>query len=193
MASAAKSAANTKAATAAKSNAKPAAKSSAKPAAKPAKAASGKGQSGNGQSGNGKTGNGQSGNGKSAPAKAPKAASPAKADPKAVMQEPAKASKSAAPAKAKDAAAKPEVGAKPAKPKKQKLVRDSFTMPESEYALLGEVKKACLANGYAVKKSELLRVGVALIRTLDNASLKNWIDSLPPLKPGRPRKEKQGA
>src|SRR4051812_28675260 len=30
------------------------------------------------------------------------------------------------------------------KTKKAKLVRDSFTMPEAEYAVLGEVKKACL-------------------------------------------------
>lgn len=75
--------------------------------------------------------------------------------------------------------------------KKVKVVRDSFTMPETEYAALAEVKKACLSAGFAVKKSELLRVGVALIRTLDKDALKKWVESLPPLKAGRPRKEKQ--
>ncbi len=75
--------------------------------------------------------------------------------------------------------------------KKVKVVRDSFTMPETEYAVLAEVKKACLSAGFAVKKSELLRVGVALIRTLDKDALKKWVESLPPLKAGRPRKEKQ--
>ncbi|MDO8300821.1 MAG: hypothetical protein Q7T64_14090 [Lacisediminimonas sp.] len=71
-----------------------------------------------------------------------------------------------------------------------KVVRDSFTMPETEYAVLAEVKKACLSRGFQVKKSELLRVGVALIRTLDAGALKSWVESLPPLKLGRPSKEK---
>jgi hypothetical protein len=90
---------------------------------------------------------------------------------------------------------KPAAEAKPAaevkeKPKKVKLVRDSFTMPETEYAVLGEVKKACLNAGIEVKKSELLRIGVALIRTLDVAKLKESLDALPALKAGRPKKTK---
>lgn len=76
------------------------------------------------------------------------------------------------------------------KAKKPKLVRDSFTMPEDEYAALGEVKKACLKAGIEVKKSELLRVGVALVRQLDNAKLKEILASLPTLKAGRPKKSK---
>ncbi|RJF98902.1 hypothetical protein [Noviherbaspirillum saxi] len=76
------------------------------------------------------------------------------------------------------------------KVKKAKLVRDSFTMPEAEYAILGEVKKACLKAGIEVKKSELLRVGVALIQKLDTAKLKEILDGLPVLKAGRPKKTK---
>lgn len=76
------------------------------------------------------------------------------------------------------------------KSKKSKLVRDSFTMPETEYAALGEVKKACLKAGFEVKKSELLRIGVALVRKLTSASLKHEVGMLAPLKAGRPRKEK---
>ncbi|WP_082584036.1 hypothetical protein [Noviherbaspirillum sp. Root189] len=87
-----------------------------------------------------------------------------------------------------------EEGAKPGetreKTKKTKLVRDSFTMPEAEYAVLGDVKKTCLKAGIAVKKSELLRVGVALIRQLDTAKLKEELDRLPVLKAGRPKKSK---
>jgi uncharacterized iron-regulated protein len=74
------------------------------------------------------------------------------------------------------------------KAKKPKLVRDSFTMPEKEYAVLGEVKKACLKAGIEVKKSELLRVGVALIRQLETAKLKEILAGLPTLKAGRPKK-----
>ncbi|MFT5532704.1 MAG: hypothetical protein ACI8WM_000101 [Burkholderiaceae bacterium] len=76
------------------------------------------------------------------------------------------------------------------KSKKEKLIRDSFTMPEIEYAVLGNVKKNCLKAGFEVKKSELLRIGVALIRDLDLAALKIAAAALSPLKPGRPRKEK---
>jgi hypothetical protein len=76
------------------------------------------------------------------------------------------------------------------KVKKSKLVRDSFTMPEAEYQGLGEVKKACLKDGFEVKKSELLRIGVALIRKMDSAALKGMLASLPPLKAGRPKKDK---
>jgi hypothetical protein len=69
------------------------------------------------------------------------------------------------------------------------LVRDSFTMPEEEYAVLAEVKKACLKAGVEVKKSELLRIGVALVKQLDLASLQSVLASLPQLKTGRPRSE----
>jgi len=73
------------------------------------------------------------------------------------------------------------------KARKAKLVRDSFTMPEHEYELLGQVKKACLKAGFEIKKSELLRIGVALIGQLDLATLKNVLASLPQLKTGRPK------
>lgn len=76
------------------------------------------------------------------------------------------------------------------KPKKPRLVRDSFTMPENEHAALGEVKKACLKAGFAVKKSELLRVGVALVKQMEVGRLKIVIDSLPQLKAGRPKESK---
>ncbi|WP_379744480.1 hypothetical protein [Massilia sp. GCM10023247] len=66
------------------------------------------------------------------------------------------------------------------------LVRDSFTMPEEEYAVLAAVKQACLKAGVEVKKSELLRIGVALVGRLDMATLRQVLDSLPQLKTGRP-------
>ncbi|MFC0351925.1 hypothetical protein [Undibacterium danionis] len=76
------------------------------------------------------------------------------------------------------------------KHKKPKLVRDSFTMPEAEYAVLGEVKKACIAAGIEVKKSQLLRVGLVLLKQASVGSLKAMIEALPALKAGRPKVEK---
>ena len=72
--------------------------------------------------------------------------------------------------------------------RKEKLVRDSFTMPEGEYAVLGQVKKACLKAGFEIKKSELLRIGVALISQIDLATLQKVLGALPQLKTGRPKK-----
>ncbi|HEY8025327.1 MAG TPA: hypothetical protein VIF60_12215 [Burkholderiaceae bacterium] len=142
-----------------------------------------------------------------APAAAPKKAAPVKQP--AAAKKPAVAKK-AAPA-AKPAAAKKPVAKvtkaagtiKAPKPpkvakvkaeaielpkvKKAKLVRDSFSMPEPEYAVLGAVKKACLKAGVEVKKSELLRIGVALIQKMDVAGLKAVLATLPPLKAGRPK------
>ena len=76
------------------------------------------------------------------------------------------------------------------KTKKAKLVRDSFTMPEAEYKLIADVKRDCLQAGIEVKKSELLRVGVALVRQMEVGKLKAALSALPALKAGRPKKEK---
>lgn len=97
---------------------------------------------------------------------------------------------------AQSAALKPAVAKQTAphavkeKAKKDKLVRDSFTMPEPEYAVLGQVKKACLAAGIEVKKSQLLRIGLLLLSHTDVKSLAKLIANLAPLKAGRPKKDK---
>jgi hypothetical protein len=135
-----------------------------------------------------------------AAAKAPakKAAKPAAKPAARPAAKPAAGAKpQAAPKKASaKPAAKPAVKpsvkptpapAAPEKVKKAKLVRDSFTMPELEYAILGQVKKACLKAGFEVKKSELLRIGVALISQIDLATLRSVLASLPQLKTGRPK------
>lgn len=75
--------------------------------------------------------------------------------------------------------------------RKTKLVRHSFTLPKQEYALLGEVKKACRNAGIDVKKTELLRVSLGLLKHLDDVKLKAAIAALPPIKKQRQKKTKQ--
>jgi hypothetical protein len=91
-----------------------------------------------------------------------------------------------------EAAAAPAAEKKKDKPKakKQKLVRDSFTMPEAEYEALAEMKKSCIKAGVAVKKSELLRVAVSLLRKMDVAQIEQALGTLTPVKAGRPSKQK---
>ena len=89
----------------------------------------------------------------------------------------------------KEASAAGRVRAIPAPPPadaRPTLVRDSFTMPDGEYAVLANVKQACLKAGFEIKKSELLRIGVALVGRLDIATLRQVLDGLPQLKTGRP-------
>jgi hypothetical protein len=83
-------------------------------------------------------------------------------------------------------AAKPAKAEKPVKAKKQKLVRDSFAMPEGEYALIGEIKKR-LAGEY--KKSELLRAGVIVLAALNDTELKAVMGHIERIKTGRPSKK----
>lgn len=77
---------------------------------------------------------------------------------------------------------------KPAKAKKPKLVRDSFTMPDGEYALIAALKKRCLDVGVSVKKSELLRAAVANLAKLSDASVLAAVRRLEVIKTGRPAK-----
>ncbi len=78
--------------------------------------------------------------------------------------------------------------AKPAKAKKEKLVRDSFTMPTSEYAAIGNLKKRCLNLGVAAKKSEILRAAIVTMANLSDTDLVAAIESLEVIKTGRPAK-----
>ena len=75
---------------------------------------------------------------------------------------------------------------------KQKVVRDSFTMPEDEYSMIAALKKKCLAAGVAVKKSELLRAGLKALSGMTQANLNKHLSALPEIKTGRPAKDKKG-
>lgn len=130
-----------------------------------------------------------------APVKKPAAVKPATVKPAAPVKAKPAVKTATAKAPAKTAAPAPVKNGKAVevlkeKIKKPKLVRDSFTMPEAEYAVLGQVKKACIAAGIEVKKSQLLRIGLVLLSQAEVGTLKKMIAALAPLKAGRPKKEK---
>lgn len=120
---------------------------------------------------------------KAAPTRAPLKAT-VKAAAKALARPPAR--KPATKAAGKPAVRLSVVERAPIQDARPVLVRDSFTMPEQEYAVLLEVKQACLRAGIDVKKSELLRIGVALLGQLDVTTLQGVLAALPQLKTGRP-------
>ena len=86
------------------------------------------------------------------------------------------------------AAAEQAKPSKPAKIRRAKLVRDSFTMPEAEHAVIAGLKKRCLTLGVAAKKSEILRAALAVLTRLNDADLATEIQGLAAIKTGRPAK-----
>ena len=121
-------------------------------------------------------------------AKAPAAA-------KAAAAKPAAPAKKAAPkvaAKAPQKAA-PQVAAKEEKPKKPKLVRDSFTIPKAEYLVLDTLKERALKLSREVKKSELLRAGIKALAALSDTALLAALSAVPTIKTGRPVADKPAA
>ena len=107
----------------------------------------------------------------------------AKESPKVTLKDPA------APVMPQPKEPKAGKPAKTDKPKKIKMVRDSFTMPENDYALLAELKKKCLQASVHVKKSELLRAGLLGLSKLSEAALIKAVEQVEKIKTGRPAKQ----
>ena len=126
----------------------------------------------------------------------PQAATPARrAKPvtKAASKPPVRRAAKAAPSKAATPARAPTPPAampkadKPAKAR-PRLVRDSFTMPDQDFKLIGTLKARALDAKRPAKKSELLRAGLHVLEGLGAAALIAALDRLMPLKAGRPKK-----
>ncbi|MBS0389594.1 MAG: hypothetical protein JSR23_00340 [Proteobacteria bacterium] len=80
---------------------------------------------------------------------------------------------------------------KDAKAKKPKLVRDSFTIPKDEYAVIESLKQRTARLSLPAKKSELLRAGLKLLAALDDAALRQAMQTVPTIKTGRPKADKK--
>ena len=74
------------------------------------------------------------------------------------------------------------------KAKKLKLVRDSFTIPKAEYAVLEAMKLRAAKLGRPTKKSEVLRAGVQALAAMGDAAFLACVGSVPAVKTGRPAK-----
>ena len=72
------------------------------------------------------------------------------------------------------------------KPKKAKLVRDSFTIPKAEYLVLEELKLRSNKLMNPAKKSELLRAGIKALAAMTDSALLTALKQVPAIKTGRP-------
>jgi hypothetical protein len=80
----------------------------------------------------------------------------------------------------------PEPATRPDKPKRAKLVRDSFTIPKAEYAVLQELKQRAAKLGRPAKKSEVLRAGVNALAAMGDAAFTAALATVSVIKTGRP-------
>ena len=77
---------------------------------------------------------------------------------------------------------------KPVKIKKVKPVRDSFTMPKGESAVLSHLKQRGLTLAHPAKKSELIRAGITVLAAMSDVDFLAALKALPAIKTGRPSK-----
>lgn len=100
-----------------------------------------------------------------------------------------KATRPKRPATSKAAPASVAEAKKAKPPKKEKVVRDSFTMPKSDYDRIASLKQKCLEAGVSVKKSELLRAGLMMLESATPQRLLAAVSLLETVKTGRPAKD----
>lgn len=71
------------------------------------------------------------------------------------------------------------------------VVRDSFTMPENDYARIAQARQRCLAAGAHVTKAEVLRAGLLALSRLSDAELISVMGEVEKVKTGRPATKSQ--
>lgn len=71
---------------------------------------------------------------------------------------------------------------------KHKLVRDSFTIPKDEYAVLADLKLRAGRLLQPAKKSEILRAGINALRGMTDKAFAAAMAAVPSLKTGRPKR-----
>lgn len=96
---------------------------------------------------------------------------------KVVAQDGADAGKPAK--KARAAESTESIAKAPPKPPKDKFVKCTFSLPESEMLVLDGLKKTHHANGVALKKSQVLRAALLALADVDAERLAQLVAQLP--------------
>jgi len=68
-----------------------------------------------------------------------------------------------------------------------KVVRDSFTMPQTDYDLITLLKKRSLQSGIETNKSEILRAGLLSLNQMTEKDFLEKIQTVEKIKTGRPK------
>ena len=68
-----------------------------------------------------------------------------------------------------------------------KVMRDTFTMPPEDYALLAQLKQRSLSMCMEMYKSELVRAGLRLLASLPDDEFRTAVQTVERVKVGRPK------
>ncbi|RQT22174.1 hypothetical protein [Burkholderia contaminans] len=74
--------------------------------------------------------------------------------------------------------------------KREKVIRDTFTMPRSDYEKITVLMQRCLDAGVSVKKGELVRAGLILLSSAPQKHLLAAVSAVERVKTGRPPKSR---
>jgi hypothetical protein len=71
-------------------------------------------------------------------------------------------------------------------PQKSSVVRDTFSLPPSDYALIDALRRTAAKEGrISTSKSEVIRAGLQVLRLLEGQDLMQALDRLDKIRPGR--------
>jgi hypothetical protein len=68
-----------------------------------------------------------------------------------------------------------------------KVIRDTFSLPPADYALLEQLRTRALALGQVVNKSEFVRAGLHALIDMSEPDFRLAIAQVEKMKPGRPK------
>lgn len=68
----------------------------------------------------------------------------------------------------------------------QRVIRDSFTLPANDYALLSTLRERGLKAGVHATKSELVRAGLRMLLEVNEGEFVSALEKLEKVKTGRP-------
>ena len=71
-------------------------------------------------------------------------------------------------------------------PKKERVIRDSFTLPSGDYELITAIRQRCLSSATSINKSEVIRAGLHALMEMSEENLLNLVNNLEKVKTGRP-------
>jgi hypothetical protein len=70
--------------------------------------------------------------------------------------------------------------------KKERVIRDSFTLPSGDYDLIATIRQRCLGSAVNVTKSEVIRAGLHALTEMSEEDLVRLVNNLEKVKTGRP-------
>lgn len=79
-----------------------------------------------------------------------------------------------------------ESAVKTEREKIEKVIRDTFTLPEKDYQLIDLIRERALKSSLVLSKSEVIRVGLLALKDMSQGGLIDVVKSLTKVKSGRP-------